>query len=41
LLALRSESFPPPLEVGEQFRGDPATLAQDVLLTLKLQNLVR
>jgi electron transfer flavoprotein beta subunit len=40
LLAFRSESFPPPLEVGEQFRGDPADVAQDVVMALKLQKLV-
>jgi electron transfer flavoprotein beta subunit len=40
LLAFRSESFPPPLEVGEKFRGDPADVAQDVITALKLQKLV-
>lgn len=40
LLAFRGESFPPPLEVGEQFRGDPADVAQDVVMALKLQKLV-
>jgi electron transfer flavoprotein beta subunit len=40
LLVKRSESFPPPLEVGEQFRGDAVDVAQDVVLALKLQNLV-
>jgi electron transfer flavoprotein beta subunit len=40
LLALRSQSFPPPLEVGEEFRGDPASVAQDVLMALKLQGLI-
>jgi electron transfer flavoprotein beta subunit len=39
-LAFRSETFPPPLEVGEKFRGDPADVAQDVVMALKLQKLV-
>jgi len=37
LLAFRGESFPPPLEVGEKFRGDPARVAQDVIMALKQQ----
>jgi len=37
LLAVRGESFPPPLEVGEKFRGDPARVAQDVIMALKQQ----
>jgi electron transfer flavoprotein beta subunit len=41
LLAFRGESFPPPLEVGEIYRGDPASVAQDVVMTLKLQRLIR
>jgi electron transfer flavoprotein alpha/beta subunit len=40
LLAFRGESFPPPLEVGETYRGDPASVAQDVVMTLKLQRLI-
>ncbi len=40
LLAFRGESFPPPLEVGEKFRGDPASLAEDVVMTLKLQRAI-
>jgi electron transfer flavoprotein beta subunit len=40
LLAFRSQTFPPPLEIGETFRGDPATVAQDVIMALKLQRLV-
>jgi electron transfer flavoprotein beta subunit len=40
LLAFRSQTFPPPLEIGETFRGDPATVAQDVIMALKLQKLV-
>jgi len=39
-LTLRSESFPPPLEVGEEFRGDPETVAQDVVTVLRLQKLI-
>jgi electron transfer flavoprotein beta subunit len=40
LLAFRGESFPPPLEVGETFRGDPASVVQEVVMALKLQRLV-
>ena len=40
LLSFRGQSFPPPLEVGEQFRGDPAAIAQDVVITLKQQKLI-
>jgi electron transfer flavoprotein alpha/beta subunit len=40
LLTFRGQSFPPPLEVGEAFRGDPVSLAQDVVMTLKLQKLI-
>jgi len=40
LLAFRGESFPPPLEVGEKLRGDPGTVAQDVVAALKLQRLI-
>ncbi len=40
LLAFRSESFPPPLEVGEKFRGDATTVAHDAIMALKLQKLV-
>jgi electron transfer flavoprotein beta subunit len=40
LLAFRGESFPPPLEVGEKFRGDPATAAEDLVMTLRLQRLI-
>ncbi len=41
LLTFRGESFPPPLEMGEKFRGDPARVAQDVVMALKLQRLIR
>jgi electron transfer flavoprotein beta subunit len=40
LLAFRGESFPPPLEVGERFRGEPAGVAQDVVMALRLQKLI-
>jgi len=40
LLTKRGESFPPPLEVGERFQGEPADVAQEVVLALKLQKLV-
>jgi electron transfer flavoprotein beta subunit len=40
LLAFRGESFPPPLEVGEIYRGDPASVAQDAVMTLKQQRLI-
>ena len=40
LLAFRGESFPPPLEVGEKFRGEPAAVAQDVVMALRLQKLI-
>ncbi|MGD8625466.1 MAG: electron transfer flavoprotein subunit beta/FixA family protein [Anaerolineae bacterium] len=39
-LAFRSQSFPPPLEIGEQFRGAATDVAQEVILALKLQKLV-
>jgi electron transfer flavoprotein beta subunit len=39
LLAFRGEGFPPPLE-AEVFRGDPDTLAQEAVMTLKLQKLI-
>jgi electron transfer flavoprotein beta subunit len=40
LLTFRSETFPPPLEVGERFRGEPADVAQDVIMALKQQKLI-
>jgi electron transfer flavoprotein beta subunit len=39
-LSFRGESFPPPLEVGEVFRGDPADVAQDVVTALKMRKLI-
>jgi electron transfer flavoprotein alpha/beta subunit len=40
LLSFRGQSFAPPLEVGEEFRGDPGSVARDVVSTLKQQKLV-
>ena len=40
LLAQRGESFPPPLEVGEVFRGDPDSIAQDVIAALRQQKAI-
>jgi hypothetical protein len=40
LLVFRREGFPPPLEVGEKFRGDPDSIARDVVTALKLQKLI-
>jgi electron transfer flavoprotein beta subunit len=40
LVAVRSESYPPPLESGEQYRGEPAAVAKDVLQALHLQRLI-
>jgi electron transfer flavoprotein beta subunit len=40
LLSDRGESFPPPLEVGEKYRGDPGSVAQEVVMALKLQKLI-
>jgi electron transfer flavoprotein beta subunit len=41
LLAFRGESFPPPLEVGEEFRGDPTVVAGEVVAALRLQGHLR
>lgn len=40
VLAFRGESFPPPLEVGEVFQGDPTSVAQEAVMALKLQRLI-
>jgi electron transfer flavoprotein beta subunit len=40
LLIRRSQSFPPPLPVGEKFRGDPESVAQDAITMLNLQKLI-
>jgi electron transfer flavoprotein beta subunit len=39
VLAFRSESFPPSLE-AEVLRGDPAAVARDVVMALKMQKLI-
>ena len=39
-LEQRSQSFPPPLEVGESFQGDPQVVAKDVVAVLRQQRLV-
>jgi electron transfer flavoprotein beta subunit len=39
-LAFRGESFPPPLQVGEMFRGDPSSVAQDVVTELTLLRVI-
>jgi electron transfer flavoprotein beta subunit len=41
LLTFRGESFPPPLEVGEEFRGDPTVVAREVVAALRLQGHLR
>jgi electron transfer flavoprotein beta subunit len=41
LLAFRGESFPPPLEVGEEFHGDPTVVAREVVAALRLQGFQR
>ncbi|MGD8465634.1 MAG: electron transfer flavoprotein subunit beta [Anaerolineae bacterium] len=40
LLDLRSESFPPEIPSGERYSGDPESVAQDAVMTLKLQRLI-
>jgi len=40
LLTQRGESFPPPLQVGEVFRGDPDSIAQDVIAALRQQKAI-
>ncbi|MFN2243276.1 MAG: electron transfer flavoprotein subunit beta/FixA family protein [Anaerolineae bacterium] len=39
-LALRREGFPPPLETGEVYRGDPDSVAQELVIALRLQKLI-
>jgi electron transfer flavoprotein beta subunit len=39
LLSFRGESFPPPIE-AEKFRGDPATVAQEVVTALRQQKVI-
>jgi len=40
LLAFRGESFPPPLPVGEQVKGAPASAAHELITALKLQKVI-
>ncbi len=40
VLSMRGESFPPPLETGEVLRGDPATVAGEAVMALRLQKLI-
>jgi len=40
LLAQRGQSFPPPLETGERFEGNPDSIADEAVMALKLQRLV-
>jgi electron transfer flavoprotein beta subunit len=41
LLEFRGESFPPPLEVGEVFRGEPEDVAREAIAALKMQRLIQ
>ncbi len=40
LLTQRGESFPPPLQVGEVFRGDPDSIARDLVAALRQQKAI-
>ncbi len=40
LLSFCSETFPPPFEVGEVFRGDPGEVAREVVMALRHHRLV-
>ena len=40
LLVFRGESFPPPLPVGEQVKGAPASAAHELITALKLQKAI-
>jgi electron transfer flavoprotein beta subunit len=40
MLVPRGESYPPPVEVGEVFRGEADTIAQEAIMTLWQQRLV-
>jgi electron transfer flavoprotein beta subunit len=40
LLVFRGESFPPPLPVGEQVKGAPASVAHELITALKLQKAI-
>ncbi len=39
-LTLRGESFPPPIDVGEVFRGDPDSIARDTIAALRQQKAI-
>ena len=39
-LTQRSESFPPPLEVGEKFLGEPDSIAADLIAALRQQKAI-
>lgn len=39
-VVFRRESFPPPIEVGEVLRGSPASVAQEAVTALKLQQML-
>jgi len=40
LMAFRGESFPPPLRVGELLRGDPGSVARELVTILKSHKLI-
>lgn len=40
LITLRRESFPAPLPVGERVRGEPTSVAEEVVMSLRLQRLI-
>lgn len=40
LLTQRGESFPPPLQVGEVLRGDPDSIARDLVAALRQQKAI-
>ena len=40
LVTLRAESFPAPFEVGEVFRGEPDTVADEIIAVLRAQKLI-
>ncbi len=41
LLVFRGESFPPPLQVGEVFRGEPTEVAGEAIAALRLERLIQ
>jgi electron transfer flavoprotein beta subunit len=40
LLLQRAESFPPPYSVGEVIRGDPDSVAQEMVMALRMQKII-